>query len=205
MNLKKIFLLLISLPYILISNNDQLPVSFTDSLSNIKDMNELDFEITNIPNIDSLKDWESDLKKDKNIPDLYGYEYKVSYNIFNQGTWDTLHTGDLLWRMNIVCPGAYTVNFVFEELHLSENAHLSFYNEDKDFLLGPYTNRINKTHGIFSSHLIEGFSVFMELFVPKAELSENRFTLSKIEELTLYVIELKKENERIKAQLNNNK
>ena len=29
--------------------------------------------------------------------------------------------------------------------------------------------------------------------------------MQKIEELTLYVIELKKENERIKAQLNNNK
>lgn len=180
--MKLILFMILSFPYLIISQErTNLPVSFTDNISYIKKINELDLKITEIPNVDSLHAWEQSLMNSDTIyPDIYGHAYNVSYSLKKYGTWDTLHTGDLLWRINIVCPGAYTINFVFNDLHISKNAHISFYNEDKTYLLGPFTDRINKEHGVFSSHLIHGQSVIIELFVPAEEMDENNFILSKI-------------------------
>ena len=175
----KIFFLICATSYCSVSN--LLPVSFYDSLHVLKPLEELDSKITDIPNIDSLLIWESSLlDTNEVIPTFYGYPFIVNYSLSNTGTWDTLYNGDRIWRLNIICPNAYTVNFVFENFHLAENSHISFYNIDMDFILGPYNNSINKEHQIFSSHLITGQSIIVELFEPKNNIENTEFTITKI-------------------------
>ncbi len=165
----------------LMSNDIFQPISFDEDLKNIKQIDKIESIYTDVPEMDIINSYIDSLDNENIMhPEFYGYGFKYEKDLQTTGTWDTLKNGNMIWRYHVICPGAFSVNFVFEDFHISENAHISFYNEDKTSLLGPYTNRINKVNGKFSSHLIEGFSVFIELFVPFDEVDYNRFTLSKI-------------------------
>ena len=179
MKLLNILIFLMSIE--LFSNSINNPISFNDSLYYLKPSSEIDFLITDIPNIDSLIEFENRLQEsNKLVPQFYGIAFNYNIELSNNGTWDTLTNGDRIWRYHIVCPDAFTINIVLENLFLTENSHISFYSEDKKSLLGPYTNRINRKHGIFSSHLVEGESIFIELFEPKQDFGKSRFVISKI-------------------------
>jgi lysyl endopeptidase len=52
---------------------------------------------------------EDELNKDSTTGIKFGFVHKVQFNLNNSGTWDTLTNGDRLWRLRIVCPGAYSL------------------------------------------------------------------------------------------------
>lgn len=158
-----------------------LPYSFTESSGEIKSKVSIDLIVTGIPDIKRLLAYEDSLNLISPSPlNYYGYEYKFELNINSVGTWENLANGDRLWRYHIVCPNAFSVNFVFENMDLAENSSLSFYNENNESLIGPLNSRINRKHGVFSSHTIDGQSVFIELYEPLKDYNKNQFTLSKI-------------------------
>ena len=164
-----------------IMDSQELPKSFQDSTLTLKPINEIEAIITNTPNVDSLNLISDSLYQvGLNHPEFYGYAYNYEKKINSNGTWDTLINGDRIWRFHIICPGAKTVNIVLDSLKIGKNSFLSFYNERNESLLGPYNNRINSESKIFSSHLIEGQSVFIELFEPKEDFGENVLNIRKV-------------------------
>ncbi len=52
---------------------------------------------------------EDELNKDSNTGFRFGFIHEAQFNLNNSGTWDTLENGDRLWRLRIVCPGAYSL------------------------------------------------------------------------------------------------
>lgn len=68
------------------------------------------FSKTPIPKVDSLLNFESILNaEDRPKLELYGYAFEVNLNAKNSGTWDTLKNGDRIWRLRVICPGAYSL------------------------------------------------------------------------------------------------
>lgn len=162
-------------------DSQELPKSFEDSTLTLKIINEVEAIITNIPNVDSLNLISDSLYQiGLNHPEFYGYAYNYEKRINSSGTWDTLINGDRIWRFHIICPGAKTVNIVLDSVTIGVNSTLSFYNESNESLLGPYNNRINTESKIFSSYLIEGQSVFIELFEPVEDFDKNNLNVSKV-------------------------
>lgn len=172
-----IFLILIS--YNL--NSQEYPESFKDSTFSLSSKNEIELKVTEIPNVDSLLSISDSLyQAGINHPQFYGVEYDSDISLKTNGNWDTLINGDRIWRYHIICPGAKTINILLDDVKIGNNSNISFYNEDNESLLGPYNKRINNETKIFSSHLIEGQSIFIELFEAKSDFETNKFRIDKI-------------------------
>jgi hypothetical protein len=164
-----------------IKSQDIQPKSFEYNTSVLKPINEVNYIITDIPNVDSLINFENTKHEEGKLnSEFYGFSINKNKVFINAGTWDTLENGDRIWRFQIVCPNAKSINLVLENLYIEKYSHLSIYSDNKKSLLGPYTNRINREHGVFASHLIYGESAIIELFEPKQDFDKNSFEISKI-------------------------
>jgi hypothetical protein len=50
----------------------------------------------------------------------------------------------------------------------------------KNNLLGPFNSSINKKNGVYSSHLVFGNDIIIELFEPHEDVNQAKFKLQKI-------------------------
>ncbi len=157
------------------------PISFT--------YNSFEFPLTPFENVVNLempsfnKDslLEEDIINDSlGFPFRYGYDYKVNYNLNNIGTWDTLENGDRLWRLKIICSGAYSINLVYNNFYLPENSMFFIYNEEQNYVLGPYTERINRNYDEYATGLIPGSTTILEYFEPFQKRGLGTIELSNI-------------------------
>jgi len=157
------------------------PISFT--------YNSFEFPLTPFENVVNLempsfnKDslLEEDIINDSlGFSFRYGYDYKVNYNLKNIGTWDTLENGDRLWRLKIICPAAYSINLVYNNFYLPENSMFFIYNEEQNYVLGPYTERINRNYDEYATGLIPGSTTILEYFEPFQKRGLGTIELSNI-------------------------
>ncbi len=103
---------------------------------------------------------------DKDIPYRFGYPFDVDYNLENSGQWETLPNGDKIWRLRIECPGAYSINLLYDSFWLPEGAKLYLYSEDRSMVVGAFTSQNNKEHGEFSTQPTKGDVTIVEYFEP---------------------------------------
>jgi hypothetical protein len=158
------------------------PRSFQQSIFGLmKQENEIQSYISMKPNKDSLIFKEMKINEDgKPRPQLYGWGYNVNFNTSNNGTWDTLLNGDRIWRLNIECPEAFSINLVFDNFSLSDSCDIFIYNNERDMIVGPLTSKNNKNHGKFATHLIKGESITIEYFEPRDEFNKSKFNLTRV-------------------------
>lgn len=147
----------------------------------INSIDEIPIYTTPVPNVDSLINYEIELNKDGEVrPEFYGYAYNVNLELNSTGLWNTLENGDRIWRIRIRCPGAFSINLVFENFELVENSDLYFYNKEQDFFTGPFSASYNKQHKKFATHLIKGEETIVELYEPKSELGLSNFRITRV-------------------------
>jgi len=65
-----------------------------------------------------LAEDEQDERLGGTIPLRFGYAFDANLGLTNAGTWDTLSNGDRVWRLKIRCPGAYSINLVYDAYSL---------------------------------------------------------------------------------------
>ena len=102
---------------------------------------------------------------------LFGYVHNVSYNLTNSGTCYNLSNGDKLWKLNITCPEAKAVYFIYDKFWLPEGGKLFVYSKDKKQTLGAFTSKNNKgdrehLRG-FATGVVNGGDVVLEYYQPK--------------------------------------
>ena len=102
----------------------------------------------------------------KEIPFRFGYGFEVDYNLDNSGTWEDLDDGGRLWRLQITCPDAYSVNLVYSRFRLPEGARFYLYNEDKSQVLGAFTSDNNKEYEKFATAPVRGNTCYLEYYEP---------------------------------------
>jgi len=123
---------------------------------------------------------EDDLTQHKTIPLRFGKDFPVQLNLNNSGVWEQLPNGDQVWRLKIRSKDAKSINFIFDDFFMPNNAAFFIYNQDKTNLIGAFTHLNNKTHGKFSTTPVKGQVVILEYYEPFAVQGQGRLQISSI-------------------------
>ena len=123
---------------------------------------------------------EDEIEEAEGMPFRFGAPFDVDLGLDNSGKWDTLSNGDRLWRIKIVCPGAYSTNLIYSRYRLPENARFYIYNEDKSNVLGAFTAKNNKEHGKFATGLLRGDACILEYNEPASVYQPGRIDVSRV-------------------------
>lgn len=116
-------------------------------------------------------------------PFKFGQGFQVDIDL-KDGKWYDLDTARL-WSMKIMSKDAYSLNFIFQNFYLPEDAELYIFNEDETMIYGPVTNKNIPTNGFFLTDLVSGEKVTIQIFEPKHV--KNKSTLKIIKVVHAYV------------------
>jgi len=99
----------------------------------------------------------------------FGYEYELSIDVLEESLiiQDDYETTFIL---GIESADAFGIGIQFSNFELSPNSRLFFYDESRTFKLGSFNSRNNKASKVFSTSIIKGDKVVVELTVPNNEL-----------------------------------
>jgi hypothetical protein len=126
-------------------------------------------ETITMPPVDVAALLAEDSAASKEEPFRFGYPFQVDYSLDNSGTWTELPNGDMLWRLRIVSPGAYSINLIYGYYDVPEGARLFVYNERKGSertVLGAFTSVNNKTDKMFATAPVPGDRIVLEYYEP---------------------------------------
>lgn len=139
------------------------PASWSGKINNFKKNNVIKmplFDLQEIIREDAVNDM------DKSRPWRFGFNHEVNINPLNAGEWIQLKNGDRIWLLNILSPGAKSVNVIFDQFFIPEGAYLHMYNENKTHLVGAYTHILNNEAQILGTELVEGEFITLEYYEP---------------------------------------
>ncbi len=153
-----------------LSTNEQ-PISFGKTFR-LADNDRKAVPVITMPELDMKKIEDEDREDEEyDMPPRFGYRHKVDYNLNNSGVWHVLPNGDRLWQVEIVCPGALSVNFCYDKFWIPDGGKFFVYSKDRNHSIGAFTNRNNKGDSInvrgFATGLVYGNDVILEYYQPK--------------------------------------
>ncbi len=148
------------------------------------------WELQNVQNIEPIKLPSFDLKavqiedqlndSNDNIPYRFGYKFDVNYSLENSGSWETLSSGDRIWRIRFFSDAAKSLNFILEDFFIPLGANLFVYNNDRTDLLGAYTFTQNNKNKTLGTWLVKGNDIILEYFEPAAQVGKGSFVIKNI-------------------------
>ena len=123
---------------------DEQPVSFVNP-EFASTLAEQRFDLQELPRLD-MEAIQKEDKEDEQmgIPPRFGFTHEVSYNLDNSGTWVEMEDGDRVWQLHIHCPGALSINLLYDEFHIPQGAKLFLYTPDKEHYIGAFSEVNNK-------------------------------------------------------------
>mgnify|MGYP000122275570 CR=1 FL=1 len=139
------------------------PYSFTHEL------NEKTLPAARMPEVDLAKLRAEDATEgqDGSTPCWrFAVPHPVRLNLQNAGHWQTLPGGDRLWRLQIDCPDAISVNLLYDDFYLPKGATLYLYRPDGQQVRGAFTARNNTEDRKFATAIVVGESVVLEYYEP---------------------------------------
>ena len=152
-------------------STNELPISFNEDLTLVVKKRSA-VPIATMPQLNMAAIEKEDREdEDFDIPPRFGYQHKVNYDTNNSGIWYELPNGDKLWQLNIVCPGALSVNLCYDKFWIPEGGKFFIYSKDKKYAIGAFTSKNNKgdrenIRG-FATGLVYGDDVVLEYYQPK--------------------------------------
>jgi len=123
---------------------------------------------------------EEDARTPKDVPFRFGYPFDVRLGLDNAGTWEVLADGSRLWRLQIECPGAASINLIFDRFWLPDGARLFIYNADRSHVIGAFTSRNNKDYGSFATQPVRGDVSVLEYWEPAGLNAQPELRVSRI-------------------------
>ena len=180
----KIHYILFSIPFILFLNakNAQVkdvggPVSF-----HLKHPLKNNFDVREMPSFNLQKRLEEDAYNHANKlgPFMFGFEYITDFSLNNAGLWELFPNGDRIWRIKLKCPGALSVNIIFNDFNLPEGSHVHVYNEDHSMVVGAYTSANNNKNDMLGTDLLKGESMIVEYFEPANKIGKGRLLIGMV-------------------------
>lgn len=125
-----------------------------------------------MPDLDMAKIEKEDKEDEEmDMPPRFGFTHFVDYDLKNSGVWYRLPNGDKLWQLNVICPGALSINFCYDKFWIPEGGKFFVYSKDKRHSIGAFTSKNNKgdrenLRG-FATGLVYGSDVMLEYYQPK--------------------------------------
>ena len=97
-----------------------------------------------LPSLDMRKIEREDEEADaRGMPPRFGYRHRVDYDLENSGEWTELSNGDKLWRLSVSCPGALSINLLYDKFWIPDGAKIWVYNADCRHHIGAFTSANN--------------------------------------------------------------
>jgi len=112
-------------------------------------------------------------------PYRFGFNHATDISTANSGTWTTLPNGDAVWRVAIECPGAFSINFEFNDYVVPEGAQVFVYN-DMDEVLGAFTAESNPGHQELGVTQLQGDRITIEYIEPFAVRGEGHLRIGQV-------------------------
>jgi lysyl endopeptidase len=113
-------------------------------------------------------------------PYRFGENLEVEVNATTHGQWEEMKAGARIWRMGFRCVGAYSVNFIFDDLYLPQGATLHFYDVNGENIYGPFGIADNRADGGFATFPIPGEVVYIEYYEPGNVRGQGRLSLETV-------------------------
>ncbi|WBL42745.1 T9SS type A sorting domain-containing protein [Algoriphagus halophytocola] len=137
--------------------------------------------ISLVPKVDVQKLLQEDsLEANQAVPFRFGYAVDVNYDLNNSGSWYEITEGKV-WKFRIQSPEAFSINLIFDDLVLPEGGEMYLYNEDRTMVYGPITSQnYDGGSGYFSTDLIQGDLITLELFEPLSSKGISRLSIFKV-------------------------
>jgi hypothetical protein len=168
MNLKTAFQTMVILLFV-------LPIAVTGQMSRggipiqIQKLKSTSFntDLVVMPAIDNLKMRGLYSIADQNMlkPFRFAHSFNLSLNPNNSGTWYNT-TQVNVWQLRIRSSGAYSLNLIFDQYKLPENARLFLISENTGEIKGAYTSDNNSGNHIFAVEPIEGDELLVQYEEP---------------------------------------
>jgi len=114
------------------------------------------------------------------LPYRFGFPFDVNYTLENSGVWETLDDGSRLWRLKIECPGAYSINLLYNYYDIPDGARLFVYSGDQEMVRGAFTAGNIKDHREFATAPIKGDVTILEYHEPADVAGQGRIEISRI-------------------------
>jgi hypothetical protein len=128
-------------------------------------------------NVAKLKE-EDKLKEGMgDVPFRFGYGFDVNYTL-EDGIWEQQDSVNV-WSLKITSSGAYSLNFIFEQLFLAKGAQLYIFNSDESMVYGPVTEAQNESGETFLTDIVAGDEVVVQLIEPKTVEKRSFLKISK--------------------------
>jgi lysyl endopeptidase len=117
-------------------------------------------------------------------PPRFGYPLDAGFTLDNSGVWEMLPNGDRLWRLNIHCPGARSINLLYDAFWLPTGATLYIYNADRSHVIGGFTSRNNNSqrgNSIgYATGLVYGEMITLEYYEPQNSEYPGEISIAKV-------------------------
>jgi hypothetical protein len=160
------------------------PISFNPELK-LKVSLKNSAESVTTPLLDMAKIEAEDKEDEKaDVPPRFGYPHYVNYNLNNSGIWYDLPDGGKLWQLDVVCPGALSVNFCYDKFWIPEGGKFFIYTKDKKQSIGAFTCMNNKgdRYNIrgFATELLFSDDVVLEYYQPKEVTDDAIISINRI-------------------------
>lgn len=113
-------------------------------------------------------------------PFKFAHGFSVNLSPENSGKWFQGNNGYYCWKLNIQSKGAKSINLIFENFKLPENARLFVFDQDKDHILGAFTSTNNKPSGKFAIAPVKGDRITIQYEVPYELVSKRHFEIKSV-------------------------
>ncbi len=108
-------------------------------------------------------------RSEQGLPLLFADPNTVSIDPAQDGTWEWLPNGDVMWRIRVLSEGAAHLNFGFEHFDLPRTATMNMYSLDGGDILGPLTSADQNAAGGYWTRIIRGDEVVLEATLDPAD------------------------------------
>ena len=138
-------------------------------------------ELPPIQNFISTEDNSDSLPSDYKLKRLrFAYPFEVNLTPNNSGEWPHGENGYAVWKLTIRSVGAKSLNLIFDDFNIPENARLFILSETEKHILGAFTSYNNNPSGKFAVSPVAGDEITVQYEIPETETGKQHFTITRV-------------------------
>ena len=109
---------------------------------------------------------ENEMRSIDTKPYRFANSIPVDFNMENSGRWIVLEDGSAVWQLKIESTGAFSLNIIYDIFDIPKGAEFFVYSENREMILGAFTDYNHKPHGGFSTAPVIGDKIILEYNEP---------------------------------------
>jgi hypothetical protein len=125
-----------------------------------------------------VEDQARDARRDQ--PVRFAKPVEVFYSSETAGSWERLDNGSLVWRLQIISPGALSLNIGITRFELPPGGRLWVYDSAGELVQGPYTSADRTEGGALWPAMVLGDQLVIEMHIPSAARSDTAVEIGRV-------------------------